>query len=196
VTARGRITGWPRGRFFVDDWLSRLARRQFGAEITLIVPVAPTHPTVDEISREYRHASPADLPLHVTLLYPFVPAERIDEHIDVELRQLFSSVPVFQYRLDRIARFAQALYLAPNPPDPFIGITRKIVDRWPAYRPYAGEFSEIVPHVTIATRTVPMAMIDALSAALPLEMQANRAQLLRLAPGGAWSILRSYAFGT
>jgi 2'-5' RNA ligase len=186
---------WPRRSFFVRDLLSRLGRRRFGAETALIVAVAAAHPAVDRIKRAYNRASPPDLPLHITLLYPFVPPQRIDETVDAQLREFFASRRAFRYRLDQIERFPRALYLVPRPAEPFVAITRDIVRRWPAYQPYAGQVAEVVPHVTIATRRVPQAEIDALSAVLPLEVAADQAQLLRLAPGGGWSLMRAYAFG-
>ena len=186
---------WPRRSFFVRDFLSRVGRRRFGPETALIVAVAAVHPAVDQIKRVYNHASPPDLPLHITLLYPFMPPQRIDGTVDAQLRAFFASRRAFRYRLDQIERFPRALCLVPRPAEPFVSITQEIARRWPSYQPYAGQVSEVVPHVTIATRRVPQAAIDALSAVLPLEVAADQAQLLRLAPGGAWSVMRAYAFG-
>jgi hypothetical protein len=50
------------------------------------------------------------------------------------------------------------LYLAPEPPRPFVRLTKALVAEYPEYPPYAGEVSldEIVPHLTVAEGDAPL----------------------------------------
>lgn len=42
------------------------------------------------------------------------------------------------------------LYLAPTPDQPFRALTESIAKRWPQAPPYAGKFTEVIPHLTVA----------------------------------------------
>lgn len=42
------------------------------------------------------------------------------------------------------------LYLAPEPDAQLRVLTEVIAERWPEAPPYGGQFSEIVPHLTVA----------------------------------------------
>jgi 2'-5' RNA ligase len=89
------------------------------------------------------------IPPHVTLLFPFAPAERVDESLD-ELRQLFAGTLAFDVSFRELRRFPELAYLAPEPPEPFASLTEAIVERWPAYPPYEGIHETVIPHLTVA----------------------------------------------
>ena len=120
------------------------------------------------------------IPAHVTLLFPFVPAELVDEHVLVGLRGLFAGVPAFEFALRRTARFRETIYLVPEPAEPFVQLTEEIVRRFPHYPPYEAAFDSIVPHVTAAHgETDLLDQIDAdVSRWLPLHSVAREAILL------------------
>lgn len=42
------------------------------------------------------------------------------------------------------------LYAAPEPAGALVACIRALLERWPDYPRYGGEFSEIVPHATLA----------------------------------------------
>jgi len=90
------------------------------------------------------------VPTHVTLLFPFVPAERVGDEILSDLRGLFAGTPRFGVAFRRTARFPTTLYLAPEPDEPFARLTEQIVRRYPDHPPYEGAFDTITPHLTVA----------------------------------------------
>jgi 2'-5' RNA ligase len=55
-----------------------------------------------------------------------------------------------ELRFQGVGRFAEVLWLAPEPDGALVEMIRAIVEACPAYQPYGGQFDSIVPHVTVA----------------------------------------------
>ena len=89
------------------------------------------------------------IPPHVTLLYPFVPAEAAEGSLD-GLRELFAAAPSFAVSFRELRRWPEMAYLAPEPPEPFARLTEAIAERWPAHPPYEGIHDVVIPHLTVA----------------------------------------------
>jgi hypothetical protein len=90
------------------------------------------------------------VPAHVTILFPFVPAGSIDDALLDELAGLFVRVHAFGFELRECRRFPGVLYLAPEPPEPFVALTEAVVAAYPDHLPYGGVFDSVVPHLTVA----------------------------------------------
>lgn len=92
------------------------------------------------------------VPPHVTLVFPFAPAERINDALIASLREVVGRVEQFDLELRETARFPELLYLAPEPSAPFMQLTGAIVGHFPDYQPYEGAFTlnDLVPHLTVA----------------------------------------------
>ena len=99
-----------------------------------------------------RYDPPArrNVPAHVTVLYPFMPPGDIDDEVLAQLAAIVHAVPSFRYRLAETRRFPVSLYLAPQPDDSFAALTAAIHRAFPDYPPFAGKFTTVVPHVTVA----------------------------------------------
>lgn len=114
-------------------------------------------PSLDETIAALRERfdlrrKPNGIPPHVTLIVPFLLAADLTEARALPaLRSLCGSFEPFKVTFASTARFPNVLYLAPEPAEPFIALTRSIVDRWPLIRPYAGEHKAVVPHLTVTT---------------------------------------------
>jgi hypothetical protein len=85
----------------------------------------------------------------VTVLFPFAPPSELNGQIEARLAALFAAFAPFPYRLERIDRFPGVLYLAPDPPEPFVALTDAVHREWPQHPPYGGAFDEVVPHLTV-----------------------------------------------
>jgi 2'-5' RNA ligase len=90
------------------------------------------------------------IPPHVTLLFPFVAADVIDEAILGELGALFTATPPFAVSFPEVRRWPGVAYLAPEPQEPFSRLTDTLVTRWPDYPPYEGIHETVIPHLTVA----------------------------------------------
>jgi hypothetical protein len=172
--------------------LRRRARRVLEAGHQLVVPsraasaLVVVVPAAQEVVSACGGVGPGDLPAHVTLLWPFVPAGRVDRHLDAELARLLEVFPAFSFRLAEIASFPDAVYLAPDPPDPFIEITAALARRWPAYPPYGGEFDAVIPHVTLGKGVGIADLEPTVTPHLPIETMATEVVLFASDRLGSW----------
>lgn len=92
------------------------------------------------------------VPAHVTILFPFVDGDDLDEQA---VRDLISRFPAFDFELDRVERFDGGIpWLHPSPSTPFVDLTAAVAERFPDYPPYEGAFDEVIPHVTITREDV------------------------------------------
>jgi 2'-5' RNA ligase len=117
----------------------------------LVVAVPEAASAVDD----WRERTCADrpsigVPAHVTILFPFVPPPLIDRSVVEELRVLVGHFERFSFELRETRRFPGLLYLAPEPPGPFVQMIEAVTRRYPEYPPYGGSIDSIVPHVTVA----------------------------------------------
>jgi hypothetical protein len=117
------------------------------------------------------------MPVHVTLLYPFAPAGELDPEA---LRSLFAASEPFPYALTAVAEWPEdgVVYLDPDPAEPFVELTRRIVDRFPEYRPYGGRYGvdELHPHLTVVHTADERVRADAAASvapSLPIECSAD-----------------------
>jgi 2'-5' RNA ligase len=132
------------------------------------------------------------VPAHVTLLYPFMPVEGLDDKVRAALGRIVASEPTFTVRFNGIARFPNVVYLPPEPADPFQRLTAAIAAQFPDYPPYQGAYETVVPHMTVA-QDVPTdfyaAAEHALPAALPVTQIVREAWLIGHMPEQPWHTL-------
>jgi hypothetical protein len=156
-----------------------------GATASLVVPV----PAADWLVKD-RGA----LPAHVPLLAPFVRRSALTEGLLAELETLFADVVPFSFDLDEVCAFPSgAVYLAPHPPAPFRQLTSELARRFRSLPPSAGQFPDVVPHVSVPLRDgEALADIERrVRAHGPLRGLATEAQLV----AGA-EVLADFPFGT
>ena len=161
----------------------------------LVVPVPRVAQIIDGWREKTCNARPSiGVPAHVTLLFPFMPAEQIDYQVLDDLKHLFAGFEPFGFTLPRLARFPTTLYLAPEPAGPFVELTRAIAGRWPDHPPYEGAFDEIVPHLTVAQGSrLDEAEAD-VAQRLPLRGRAREALLLRQTASERWEPVAGFPF--
>lgn len=119
-------------------------------ESALVIPVPGADRAVGEWRDEHDPSARAGMPAHITLLYPFVPADRLTRTDTDALRLLFAEHAKVDFQLQAFGRFPGVLYLAPDRARPFVELTERIVACWPDCPPFGGAFAEIIPHLTVA----------------------------------------------
>jgi hypothetical protein len=115
---------------------------------TLMVPVTAAEPIVARWLRQDR-VDFGGAPLHITVMYPFLPARKMTGADKEAIAELASGIEPFAFSLPRLDRFPGVTYLAPDPAAPFIRMTELIQRRWPSCVPYGGAYDEVVPHMTV-----------------------------------------------
>jgi 2'-5' RNA ligase len=105
---------------------------------------------LERARRQWDWAAGAGVPAHVTIVFPFLPVTRLSPEVRLSLAAIAKLHEPFDVRFDRVGRFPNVVYLAPEPSAPFLSLTEAVVARFPDHPPYEGAFDEIVPHLTVA----------------------------------------------
>jgi hypothetical protein len=119
------------------------------------------------------------VPPHVTLLIPAPP------DVDAASSALESFVP-FDVTFRRFGRFPGALWLAPDPVEPFGGMTDALLRVFPDHPPYEGRFEGVIPHLTVAQGDDLDTAEAALQATLPLRSRAVSVILFARVEADRW----------
>ena len=127
------------------------------------------------------------VPAHVTILFPFLPPDEVDEGALLDLCARFAA---FDFTLDRVERFENGLvWLHPEPSARFAELTAAVWERWPERPPYEGAFDEVIPHLTVSESPLD------LDVALPIAARAHEVVLIEEEePGGRWAARARFPF--
>lgn len=132
------------------------------------------------------------VPAHVTLIYPFMPPDRLNDDVRGTVEQIIGSEPVFPFVLTSVGRWPNVVYLKPEPADPFRRLTDALAGAFPDFPPYEGVHVTVVPHLTVA-QDVPddylAAAEHALPPMLPIRDVAREAWLIGHTPSQPWHTL-------
>lgn len=169
-------------------------------ETALICSVPEAERYIARYRERYDPSARRNVPAHVTVLYPFMPPGDVDDEVLAQLAAIARAVPCFDYRLAETRRFPVALYLAPQPGEPFAALTGSIYRAFPDYPPFAGKFTTVVPHVTVAHADEPqLCEIEVeLKIALPPGggIKARCSELILIEnSSGRWEEMRRFALG-
>lgn len=120
-------------------------------ESALLVPVPEAESYVSHHRFRYDSVALRGVPAHITVVFPFIPPPAMtDEAVDA-VRHVLTRFSAFRFRLTKLERFPEgAVYLAPEPAEPFVRLTTELVDRFPAYPAYGGAYADVIPHLTVA----------------------------------------------
>jgi SAM-dependent methyltransferase len=183
-------------REWLDDRRTWLVARPLPDESALYLDVPAAEPLVSAHRLRWDGAG-AVVPAHVTVLYPFLDPAAISDEVHAALRRIASDVAAFDVRFERVGRFPDAVWLAPEPVEPIAALTDAVADRWPDHPPYGGAFDDVVHHLTVADGAPP-GVLDrlerALGALLPIS-QPVRELTLAARRRGNWAELARYSLG-
>uniref|UniRef100_C5D118 2'-5' RNA ligase family protein n=1 Tax=Variovorax paradoxus (strain S110) TaxID=543728 RepID=C5D118_VARPS len=112
------------------------------------VPSAET--LVGDLRQRFDATTKLGVPAHITVLVPFMDPQYITPAVLDRVQRALNPVAAFSFSLGRVGRFPATAYLAPEPPEPFIAMTKALVDVFPDFPPYGGEHQGVVPYLTVA----------------------------------------------
>jgi 2'-5' RNA ligase len=110
----------------------------------------------------------AGIPLHVTLLFPFVPPETLEDDVLWSLEEFFAARAALKLSLVELGEFPGVVYAVPEPGADLKGWVADLLERFPEYPPYGGEFADVVPHATLGTWERPDRRDDVMASAREL----------------------------
>jgi hypothetical protein len=108
-----------------------------------------------DLSRAHRELYPEriaeNIPLSITLLYPWIPADELTDNDVDAVRAFFATRPALRFDLVRVAEFPGAVaYAVPEPDGDLRATMRALWARYPQYPPYGQEGNDPPPHCTLA----------------------------------------------
>lgn len=165
----------------------------------LVIAVPEAEAAVGAARERYDSAAAEGVPPHLTVLYPFLAAERIDAQVLVALGGLFAGHAPFEVRFPRFGRFPDLLWLAPEPDGPVRALTAAVAARWPEAPPYGGAFADPAPHLTVAhgqPEEVYAAVEKECADALPLLRSRVAEVQLVVFDGARWSLHTAFPLGS
>jgi 2'-5' RNA ligase len=120
----------------------------------VVLVLSQFSPELTALHAEYHPAAVVcGIPLHITLLSPFVPRRQLTDGVVSTLRTLFAGQAPLSFELARIDAFPDAIYAAPEPAAELIDVIDELALAFPETPPYGGAFSETIPHATLAVPT-------------------------------------------
>jgi len=166
----------------------------------LLVVVAPAEAAVGAHRAVLDSAAAKGVPAHITVLYPFVSPDLLDAAVLAAVGETVSGVPRFAAELVRVAWFDErVVYVEPAPGRRFRELTVALWRRFPDWPPYGGEFSDVVPHLTIGhdgPGDVLAAAAADVESQLPIRFRVEGVSLMvgSSAPG-SWRTLAEFPLG-
>lgn len=123
-------------------------------EITgLVIPVPAAETLLTSVAERHPDAARGGVPAHVTVLFPFLHPDKIDDGVLHTLQELFDRHQPMPVRFTECRRREEFVYLHPEPVDGLRRLTDEARQHWPDVIPYEGAYSEVEPHLTISIRT-------------------------------------------
>jgi len=108
-------------------------------------------PQLDALHTAYHPAAVAqEIPLHITLLAPFVSPRALTDNVTATLRAFFAERAPLSFELARIDAFPDAIYAAPEPAAELVQLIDELALAFPETPPYGGAFARPIPHATLA----------------------------------------------
>jgi 2'-5' RNA ligase len=163
----------------------------------LVVLVPEAEAVVGPYRDRLDESATRGVPAHVTVLFPFVPADALDAQTHDQVGAVVAAVSAFGYAFTHTSWFGdEVLWLAPDDPAPFRDLTQRLFAAFPAHPPFGGEFDDVVPHLTVGHRRPQPALEAAereIRPFLPVTGTASEVVLLAEdAPGGRWARRASF----
>ena len=158
-------------------------------QTAVLVHVPEAEPVVGEWRLRHTYDAPLGIPPHVTLLFPFVPADGLGAEVEEPLARVLGEVEPFDVTFERTARFPDVLYLEPRRSEPFAALTEAIAAEWPEHPPYEGAHEVVIPHLTVAESNDEELLgriVADVEPKLPVRKHVREAQLYAEDEAGRW----------
>lgn len=122
-----------------------------GTPTTAIVILAPHSVQTIAVPLLHQYAPDALLrvPAHLTVLFPFVPPERLDD-ASHKVSKICSDMAPFEVTMSGYGFFPNVAFMSPVDHEPIKAVFRRIYAVFPECPPYGGDFGEdLHPHMTV-----------------------------------------------
>jgi len=155
----------------------------------LIVKVPEAEAAVGDLRARFDAVSQLGVPAHITILFPFMPPDRVTPAVLQRVQAALDDVPAFAYALESVGRFEATTFLAPVPAEPFVLLTASMARQFPDFPPYGGQHDGTIPHLTVAhgdvenSRLAALELEKRLRAGPPIQAECNAVSLIENSSG-------------
>jgi hypothetical protein len=143
------------------------------------------------------------IPLSLTLLYPFVPREALDDSHVRMLQDFFASRPALIFDIARVAQWERggAVYGVPEPEEPLRRMMRALWELFPEFPPYRRPGSDPPPHASLTLdggdrpETLKERVESRLHGLLPVHFELGEASLMEEYEPDRMRVTHTFPFG-
>ena len=149
----------------------------------------------------YPERIPENIPLSLTLLYPFAPSEELDDYLQMTL-DFFASRRPLSFNIARVAQWegGGAVYGVPEPDVQLRATMRALWELFPEFPPYGGAAQDPPPHASLTLdggndpHTLLSSVEERLSGLLPAHFEVDEAVLMGEHEPDVWRVLHTLPF--
>jgi hypothetical protein len=150
----------------------------------------------------YPERIPENIPLSLTLLYPFAPSDELDDDYLHMARDFFASRHPLSFDIARVAQWegGGAVYGAPEPEGQLRATMRALWELFPEFPPYRGAAQDPPPHLSLTLDggddpdTLLARVEERLSGLLPAHFEVGEAVLMGEHEPDVWHVLHTLPF--
>src|SRR5262249_27254352 len=118
---------------------------------TGLVFMAPeAEPVLSIVASTYPHLVRPGLPAHITVLYPWIPIDRVSDDALGLCAQLAAATPRTKLTLNDIGIRPGFVYLSCADASHVEDVCNAAQKAWPDLPPYGGKYNDSRPHITLA----------------------------------------------
>lgn len=142
-----------------------------------------------------------NIPLSLTLLYPFAPPDEVETHFDA-LSAFFAERPPLSFDLVRLAEFpGTGIYAVPEPDEELRATMRALWARFSDYPPYGRPGSDPPPHASLGRHasdpdpdTLMVRAEQCVGPLLPASFVVHEATLMEMFEPDRWHVRTTFPF--
>lgn len=151
----------------------------------------PLRASLERIRRTFVPVARLGVPAHLTILYPFLSPELLEEAVRTRLAAVAACTRAFAVEFTAVETFPDAVYLPPSPVDPFNQLTAGLMEAFPGLTPYGDPSlspDDLIPHLTIAMRDrAPGQAVQTIATSLlPIRGTVRSLTVIVEGAGGRW----------
>jgi 2'-5' RNA ligase len=124
-----------------------------GPESAIAIFVPEADEVIEMIWSSFHPSADKGIAAHITINYPFIVSESDVRTTADRLSSVLSVFRAFYITLTELRRWPTLLYLKPEPVHVFQAMIAAVWKAFPQSPPYAGKYSEVVPHLTLIEST-------------------------------------------
>lgn len=161
------------------------------------------HPELEAAHDElYPERMGENIPLSLTLLYPFAPPDEAEQHF-AALREFFAGRPSIAFSLVQLAVHPGGIYAVPEPDAELRATMRALWSLFPQFPPYGERGGDPPPHASLgrfAADPDPDTLADRAEARVgplfPAPFVAREATLMEMNEPDRWRVRTTFPFGS